>query len=239
MNENLELAITVKGVIGRRGVHNSALERFIADADSKPTSNVLNDFNSAVSDYQIANTYDTINRTGNAVLDVYSDNKQALSKKAGEMELLKAALEDMKTLHDYYAELEQSLEEGAIESAISYAFNIQNLLQDRGYDNKTVNAFIQDAQSRPSKQTITQYNSRVEELRKATTYNTIVQASENLIEFYNGHKENFESVSAEISALEDMTEELKEVYGIMNNLQNNIENNVGNDEISDAERDEL
>lgn len=239
MNENLELAITVKGVIGRRGVHNSALERFIADADSKPTSNVLNDFNSAVSDYQIANTYDTINRTGNAVLDVYSDNKQALSKKAGEMELLEVALEDMKRLHNDYAELEQAIEEGSIESAITYAYNIQNLLQDRGYDNKTVNAFIQDAQSRPSKQTITRYNSLVEELRKATTYNTIITASDNLIEFYNGHKENFESVGGGISQLEDMNEELKEVYSIMNELQNNLENNDGNDEISDAERDEL
>lgn len=239
MNDNLELAITVKGIIKRRGVHNSALERFIADAESKPTSNVLNDFNDAVSDYQVANTYDTINRTGNAVLDVYSNNKGALSKKAGEMSLLESALEDMKTLHEDYAELEQAIEEGSIESAITYAYNIQNLLQDRGYDNKTVNAFIQDAQSRPSKQVITQYNSRVEELRKATTYSTIVTASENLIEFYNAHKENFESVSAEISELDAMTDELKEVYGIMNELQSNIENNDGYDEISDAERDEL
>ena len=239
MSENLDIAITIKTLIAQDGVHNSAIERFIADADSKPTSNVLNDFNNAVSDYQTANTYDTINRTGNVVLDVYSDNKQALSKKAGEMELLEVALEDMNRLHNDYAELEQALEEGSIESAITHAYNIQNLLQDRGYDNKTVNAFIQDAQSRPSKQTITQYNSHVEELRKSNTYDSIITASESLIEFYNAHNENFESVGSEISLLEDMTERLKEVNKLMNELQNNLENNDGDDEISDAERDEL
>lgn len=109
---------------------------------------------------------------------------------------------------------------GAIETAKS----IQNLLQEYGVDNDSLNAFIKDASELPSSEVLDGFNYRVEDYQKANTYDTVVQAGDELLNFYNSHTEELSYKANEMSELEKTLEDYKKIHDLYEELDAQIEN---------------
>lgn len=115
---------------------------------------------------------------------------------------------------------ERKINMGAIETAKS----IQNLLQEYGVDNDSLNAFIKDASELPSSDVLDGFNDRVETYQKANTYDTVVQAGDELLNFYNSHTEELSYKANEMSELEKTLEDYKEIHDLYEKLDALIEN---------------
>lgn len=109
---------------------------------------------------------------------------------------------------------------GAIETAKS----IQNLLQEYGVENDSLNAFIKDASELPSSEVLDGFNDRVETYQKANTYDTVTQAGDELLNYYNSHTEELSYKANEMSELEKTLEDYKEIHDLYEKLDALIEN---------------
>lgn len=109
---------------------------------------------------------------------------------------------------------------GALETAKS----IQVLLNEYGIENDSLNAFIKEASELPDEKVLDEFNSLVEDYQNATGYDNIVKASEELLNFYNGHKEQLSHKANEMDLLSGTLEDYKKIHEKYEELDAAIEN---------------
>lgn len=107
--------------------------------------------------------------------------------------------------------------------AIDTAKAIQNLLSEYGVDNDSLNAFIKEAEELPDSKTLDEFNSLVEDYQNAGTYDTIVKTSEELLDFYESHKQELSQKASEMNELSKTLEDYKKVNDLYEQLDAEIE----------------
>lgn len=109
-------------------------------------------------------------------------------------------------------------------AAIDTAKAIQNLLQDYGVENDSLNAFIKEAEEMPDSKTLDEYNSLVEEYQKATSYEDIVRSAEDILELYNAHKEELSQKASEMAKLDATLDDFRKLNELYEELDKLVEN---------------
>ena len=108
--------------------------------------------------------------------------------------------------------------------ALDTAKSIQVLLSEHGIENDSLNAFINEASQLPDEKVLDEFNSLVEDYQRATGYDSIVRASEELLNFYNGHKEQLSHKANEMDQLDKTLEDYKQIHDKYEQLDAEIEN---------------
>ena len=108
----IDTAKAIQGLLNEHGVENDSLNTFIKEAENLPDIKTLDTFNNLVEEYQSANTFDTILRSGNELLEFYSSHAQELEQKAPEMRKLASVLEDFEQIDKLYDQLDAEIEDG-------------------------------------------------------------------------------------------------------------------------------
>lgn len=108
--------------------------------------------------------------------------------------------------------------------ALDTAKSIQNLLSEQGVENDSLNSFIKEASQLPDEKELDKFNEFVEDYQNASGYDNIVSASEELLDFYNSHREQLSQKANEMAKLSEMLETYKKVHDLYEKLDADIEN---------------
>lgn len=108
-------------------------------------------------------------------------------------------------------------------AAIDTAKAIQSLLQEYGVENDSLDAFIKEAEELPSVETLDRFNELVEDYQNASSYDSIIAAGEELLDFYNAHTEALYYKGREMARLDETLDDYRKINSLYQKLDSEIE----------------
>lgn len=102
-----------------------------------------------------------------------------------------------------------------MERAIETAKAIQSLLGEYGIENESLEAFVKEAETLPSGETVDTYNRLVEEYKNATSRSDVHATGEALLAHYHKHEDQLLNKADEMRELAQYLEDdatLEELY---------------------------
>lgn len=109
--EAISTARAIQALLGEYGVENDALDNFIKEAATMPSSDVADTFNGLVMEYRNAQGYQNVQDAGEELYDFWASNQSQLENKEPEMRRLRKYLDDSIELERYYRQLQAELDE--------------------------------------------------------------------------------------------------------------------------------
>lgn len=104
-------ARAIQALLDEYGVENDALDSFIKEAATMPSSDIADKFNGLVLDYQNAQGYQNVQSAGEELYGFWASNQDQLQNKEVEMIRLRRYLDDSAELEQLYRQLQAELDE--------------------------------------------------------------------------------------------------------------------------------
>ena len=108
------------------------------------------------------------------------------------------------------------------ESAKTTISAIQALLDAYGMENSSLDKLKAQLDTLPDSKTVDTYNELVTKYQRARGYQNFMQASEELVSFYNKHSEELSQKREEIAKLQEVIDTNKEMHRLYEKLESEL-----------------
>lgn len=222
-DEKVQIARTVQGIIASEwGTELGQLNRFINEAENLPSSQVLDEYNSAVVKYQQARSSRARAVALDAILKIYSQNTTQLADKKREIQQAVRTRETQEQIDKLHLELGQALDNRDTTKALKVARTLHALYAGLGDTLDDLNGLIATLETYPSTEVAERWDALVEEFESSSRSHRLTLAHE-IVAFYDRNASALAEHEAEVNVLKHDLETLDLVQENLEKLAQLIE----------------